>query len=112
MDKIKAIIKHPGKNPEPIEIDNTLETLQKLVEGYIETVSFATNMTIVCNEEGVWNAMPFNCTLFGHQLFGPIVFVGTRKDSFCDIPITFDEFKDMFKSLFSEQALRKEDEGK
>ena len=49
---MKVIIKEPG---EPIghfaEIDNTLEAMQEIVGGYIETITFP-GFVIVCNEEG------------------------------------------------------------
>ena len=37
-----AIIKQPGEPAKRIEIDNTLEALQRAVGGYIETVSIFT----------------------------------------------------------------------
>lgn len=50
---MKALRKHPGEGWELIEVENTLEALQKQVGGYIETVSFMKNTCIICNEEGL-----------------------------------------------------------
>ena len=35
---MKVIIKEPRKTPEWVEIENSLEELQRIVDGYIETV--------------------------------------------------------------------------
>lgn len=40
-EKIKVIIKEPGKAPEIKTITNDLGTLQSIVGGYIETVTLA-----------------------------------------------------------------------
>lgn len=48
---MKAIRKKPGAQPEIIEVDNTLAALQQEVGGYIETVSIADDVVIICNEE-------------------------------------------------------------
>lgn len=46
MDKkIRVLVKEPGKEAELREIPNTLEDLQCIVGGYIETVTFAEDCT-------------------------------------------------------------------
>lgn len=50
--KIKVIIKQPGRAPYVTNISNTLENLQKTVDGYIETVTLCSDLVIICNEEG------------------------------------------------------------
>ena len=49
---MKVVRKKPGEAPEICEVENTLEALQKEVDGYIESFKIATDMTILCNEEG------------------------------------------------------------
>lgn len=49
---MKVIYKAPGCAPEPRDIPNTMEELQATVGGYIETVTFATDAVVICNEEG------------------------------------------------------------
>ena len=53
MNKIKVMVKEPHKKPHMVELDNTLESLQKTVEGRIETVRIAPDLTIICDEEGL-----------------------------------------------------------
>ena len=93
---MKAVIKKVGCEAMPIEIDNTLKALQDAVGGYIETITVATDMVIICNEEGVIRGLPFNCDLCGHKFFGNILFVGVDGDDFGDITYTDDDVLRMF----------------
>lgn len=86
---MKVIGKQPEEPAQLIEIENTLESLQKYVGGYIETVTIAEDACIVCNEEGRMLGLKRNCTLFGHEFVGPILLVGVKGDEFCDTPETF-----------------------
>lgn len=61
MEKIKVILLEPMKKAEVIEIDNTLESLQKIVQGLIEPAYFFEEpVCLICNEEGKINNMPLN----------------------------------------------------
>ena len=50
--KLKVIFKEVGKDPVVMEIEDTLEAKQKLVDGLIEVVPYKDNLLLVCNEEG------------------------------------------------------------
>ena len=82
---MKAIYKAPGCAPEPRDIPNTLEELQAAVGGYIETVTFASNAVVICNEEGRLQGLPHNCTFLGVDFVGPILIVGRAGDEFADL---------------------------
>ena len=69
MRKIKVIIKEPGKKPRCVNISDTLENLQKTVDGYIETVSFATDFVVICDEEGRLKNKPYCCNICGVNFF-------------------------------------------
>lgn len=49
---MKVIIKKVGQIGEVVEVENTLETWQGIVNGYIQTFPLTTDMLIICNEEG------------------------------------------------------------
>ena len=50
---MKVIKVEPKKEPYVVDIENTLESLQKEVDGYIEILyPFDERVCIVCNEEG------------------------------------------------------------
>lgn len=50
--KLKIIYKQVGKDPIVMEIEDTLEAKQKLVDGLIEVVPYKEDLLLVCNEEG------------------------------------------------------------
>lgn len=55
---MKVIRKKPGCEPEIVEVENTLEALQREVEGYIEAVTLPYGAAIICNEEGRLHGLP------------------------------------------------------
>lgn len=83
---MKVIRKRPGEAPEEISMENTLKALQQEVGGYIETVTFAENATIICDDEGRLKGKPYNCDLLGKDFVGTILVVGVRGDEFGDVP--------------------------
>lgn len=84
--KIKVYVKEPDKDPEQRTIPNTLEALQEIVGGYIETYRIATDLTIICNEEGRLLGLPYNVTICGTSFVGSILFAGVNGEEFCDVP--------------------------
>lgn len=52
MKKMKVVLVEPRKRARVVEIDHTLEAMQKIVGGYIETFQLDDEVYIVCNEEG------------------------------------------------------------
>ena len=58
-DKIKVLVVEPMRPCHVQEIPNTLEAMQQIVGGYIESVSFQ-DAAIICNEEGKLLGLPYN----------------------------------------------------
>lgn len=80
-----AIIKQPGEPAKRIDIDNTLEALQKAVGGYIEAVTIFPEFTLICNEEGRLMELPYNMEFLGISFVGPVLAVGRAEDDFCSL---------------------------
>lgn len=80
MDKITAVVKKPYEKAEVVEIDSGLETLQKIVGGYIEGADLPDIPDVFgfCNEEGLINGLEPNVyrPKWKDALFGPLVYVG------------------------------------
>ena len=64
-EKIFVVFKEPLYKPVVIEIENTLEELQRLVEGYIEVIPMddSREILMVINEEGNLSGMKHNIWL-------------------------------------------------
>ena len=87
MEKIKVIIKRPDeKKGHVTAISNTLENLQRNVEGYIETYTPFGETVIICNEEGHLLNLPVNCVCGGNLFVGTIIVCGRDGDEFADVP--------------------------
>ena len=99
-DKIRVISKRHGCPPRSVWVSNTLENLQRNVGGLIETYTFATDMCVICNEEGRLLGLPYNCSIAGVDFVGDILLVGVKGEEFADLPISFQKAKEMFKSLW------------
>lgn len=85
-EKIKVIIKEPGKAQEIKTITNDLGALQSIVGGYIETVTLALDLVIICNEDGkLWN-LSYNFDFGGQSFVGTVVIAGIDGDNFASFP--------------------------
>ena len=61
--KIKVLALLPMELPKEIELDNTLEAMQKFVGGLIECITLSdtgSEVTLVCNDEGKLLGLPLN----------------------------------------------------
>lgn len=88
MEKILCIRKAPGKSPEIIQVDNTLEALQREVGGYIESVTIATDCAILCDEEGRLKRKPENCRIANINFVGTILVVGAKGEEFASLQVS------------------------
>lgn len=97
--KIKTLVKGP-KCPAHIEyVDNTLEGLQNLVRGYIESVTIEPGWCILCDEDGIAKRRYRNCEIEGIQFYGKIAIVGVDGEEFADFT-AYDEFKARYPQLW------------
>ena len=66
-EKIKVLTLLPMELPKEIELDNTLEAMQKFVGGLIECITLSdtgSEVTLVCNDEGKLLGLPLNRPLW------------------------------------------------
>ena len=77
MKKIKIMKLTPEEGIKEIEIENTLESLQNEVEGYIEFINIDSEHALIVNEEGKCLSLKnYSKTL--EYLVGNVLFVRTR----------------------------------
>ena len=82
----------PGKTAQVIEIDGSLEGMQKFVGGYIEQICpFSDPVAIVCNEEGKINRMELNRAVYDETgemidiIAGPMFICSLGEEDFVSI---------------------------
>ena len=91
-DKIEVIWVQPMREAQVIEIDNDLESMQELVDGYIEEyMPFEDDIAIVCNEEGKMMGFPPNRTIYDEDGYIQDVICGSF--FICHAPADSEEFK-------------------
>ena len=94
---IKTIVVEPGKEPYYQLMENTLERFQSAVGGYIETVTFAENCCVICDEEGKIKGKPDNFGFLGQKFVGTCVFVGVKGDEFADVPLRIEQMEGLIR---------------
>jgi len=79
---LKIVFKKPSEKPMAMEIENTLEKLQELVEGYIEVVPANNDKSIlmIVNEEGLLNNLEPNIWIDNTCIVGNVIFVQNGDD--------------------------------
>lgn len=87
MDElISVIIKEPGKAPKRKTIKNTLRAFQQTVNGHIEVFPIGVGVIGVVNEDGIPLALPFNCEIAGHEIYGTLIVCSTDGENFASLP--------------------------
>lgn len=83
---MKVLIKNVGENTKIADIENDLQSLQNLVEGYIEALPLTKDVLLICNEEGKLKGLPvnFNIVINGkiESIVGNVFFVGKNDSDF------------------------------
>ena len=96
LKKIYAIVKEPLETVGYIrEIDNTLKAMKEIVGGNIETLTIDEGLVLICNEDGLFLDLPYNCSVMGMDFVGPVMVVGAKGDDFGDVPIGLDQWEDL-----------------
>ena len=92
-EKIKVVLLEPGKLAKVVEIDYTLENMQRLVgDGLIEPCYyFREQVCLVCNDEGKINGMSLNRAIYNDNkqlidiVAGPAFICGINGPNFCSL---------------------------
>ena len=85
---ITGLYKAPGKPIETLTVENSLEALQQLVGGYIETFTVSTDCVLLCDEEGKIKGKPANFSFAGQLFVGPVFICGAWNGDFTDLRIS------------------------
>lgn len=103
--KLTVLLVEPMKPPIVVEMASDLDSLQKAVGGYIETVHFFDDpIEIICNEEGKIHSLPLNRAIYDEQgemkeiLVGSFLIVGDGEEDFESLsPEMIDKYSKLFE---------------
>lgn len=94
MRKLKMYVIRPDSEKGYMTyISDSLENLQKYVDGYIEVVTIAEDLVIICNEEGRIRNLDYCCEICGIMFYGTILICGKDGEEFSDIPMDIKEVR-------------------
>ena len=111
-EKISVLLVEPGKYPRMIEIEDSLEAMQRVVGGDIEEfMPYEEEIAIICNEEGKMNGMLPNRAIYSEPegakgremvdiIFGQffIAYAPIESENFQSLPKNLAEkYKEKFK---------------
>lgn len=82
---LRVLVKRPGLPLRAEVVENTLRSMQELVDGPIECVTVTEEIALVCNEEGRLRGLSPSAQVLGMQFVGPVAFVGVRGEDFMSI---------------------------
>jgi hypothetical protein len=83
---MRVLKKTPGNPAQIVEIDNSLEAMQKVVGGYIQSVPLFDGIFLICNEEGKLGGLPHNFILnSADEVVGTAFFAGDAGEDFAAI---------------------------
>ena len=95
---INVLLCRAGKRAEMIEMENSLEAMQKLVGGLIEEyMPFEDDVALICNDEGKMRGLPLNRAIEGED--GKIMDVIAGDFFICYAPIESERFLSLPKEL-------------
>lgn len=111
-DKLTVLRLCPGGDCAVIEIDNTLEQLQKAVGGFIETVTLGEGVVLICDEEGLLKGRAYNkpASIAVKGIVGPALLAGIDGDEFASLPEKFIEIFAFRLSMLGYEVRRIKDE--
>lgn len=85
---MEVLIVEPAKAPRMEKINGDLESLQKIVGGYIEAIyPYEDPVALICNEEGKLSALPLNRQLEDYDIIaGTFIICGLGEEDFDSLP--------------------------
>lgn len=108
-DLMKVLLVNPHEKPIVVEIKNTLEAEQQLVQGLIEVcyIKDDENVCLICNEEGKLIGMEANRRTDAGIICGPFFICGLSEENFRGL--TDDEIKKYMKVFETPENIPAED---
>ena len=96
VNKMKILLIRPMEVPKEMEIEDSLEKMQRLVGGYIqEIMPFDDDVALVCNEEGKFMGLPLNRAIQDER--GKVVDIIAGDFFLCRAPVESENFESLTK---------------
>jgi hypothetical protein len=77
-NEIRVVVKKAGQSATVEMVEDTLQTYQEIVGGWIEVVECGKGVAMVCNEEGKLDGLKSNLMFPDDIIVGDVLFCGVR----------------------------------
>ena len=84
-EKIKCVLQKPGEISVVANIPNTLEAMQKIVGGDIETLTLSNGYVLVMNQNGKLIGLPRTLRFYTGSLDGTVIMTRAEGDRFVSL---------------------------
>lgn len=95
-EKIRIVLKNVAEEPRVMNIENSLEAKQKLVNGLIEVVPVTDDILLICNEEGKLENLLPNLVFDYDFIAGDCFFIGDDYENGDFKSLTDEQIKEVF----------------
>lgn len=96
VNKMKILLIRPMEVPKEMEIEDSLEKMQRLVGGYIqEIMPFEDDVALVCNDEGKFMGLPLNRAIRDER--GQVADIIAGDFFLCRAPVESENFESLTK---------------
>lgn len=93
MNKIRVLIKEPGKAPRSVWISPTKENLEKHVGGMIVNTFISSDVVLISRADAKFA---------GEGYFGTLIFAGADGKGYTDLPRSWSELRTLFPQLWED----------
>lgn len=98
---INVLLVQPMEKPKVVQMEDSLEAMQKMVGGYIEEyMPFEDDVAIVCNDEGKLIGAPLNRGIYNEN--GELQDIIAGNFFICSAPIESERFQSLSKEQIKE----------
>ena len=105
--RIKVLIIEPGKAPRQARVSSTPEEIQKIIGGYVEETHVCEDLVVLSRSDGWFCDLKACCEICGAVFFGTVILCGKQKGAYSDLPLTWDELKELLPQLWVGKEERK-----
>lgn len=99
MERLKCFLKRPDSEWYATNCSISLNNLQRIVGGNIETVTFPElGVVVICNEEGRLLGLPYCCTIGGVDFCGPVAVFRPDGENLADVQYKLKEWRELINA--------------
>ena len=102
MNKIRVLIKEPGKVPRSVWISPTKENLEKHVGGMIVNTFISSDVVLISRAGAEFAGEGLTAQIAHRRYFGTLIFAGADGKGYADLPRSPGAMKKLFPSLWDE----------